>query len=239
MARFIYGTNDISASTFPSWSNAITEGSGNISQSIAFDDFYPSQGPADFGIQILQGASVFYGNVIPETGGTVQVDAPYSVGASTSTITVKNLDISAHSITLHARANYPHSFDSWRTAAGGGGSQIAATNTVTLTDATIADHENYYAHFTTTHGDPGNILGNPAFSGSTLAADSSTACADTVDTLYYFNGDEDNSQPVVGDTIGTNTDLSSPVSAGFIQITGNKFIQTNSSGIVTATGSCA
>ena len=68
MARFIYGTNDISASTFPSWSNAIDEGASNISQSTAFSDFHPSQGPADFGIQILQGASVFYGNVVPGNG---------------------------------------------------------------------------------------------------------------------------------------------------------------------------
>ena len=237
MARFIYGTNDISASTFPSWSNAIDEGEGNISQSVALNDFYPTQGPADFGLQILQGASVFYGNVIPENGGTCQVDAPYSVAASTSTITVKNLDISAHSITLHARANYPHTFDSWRTAAAGGGSSIASTNTVTLTDATIADHENYYAHFTTTHADTSSVV-YPAFNGSVIGGDSAAACSSSVGTVYYYNGDADDSQPVVGDTIATNDSLASTVSAGFIKLSNDNFVQTNASGIVTATGSC-
>lgn len=237
MARFIYGTNDISASTFPSWSNAMSEGDGNISQSVALNDFYPTQGPADFGLQILQGASVFYGNVIPENGGTCQVDAPYSVAASTSTITVKNLDISAHSITLHARANYPHSFDSWRTAAGGGGSQIAATNTVTLTDATIADHENYYAHFTTTHADTGSVT-YPGFSGSVVSGDSAAACSSSLGSIYYFNGDATNTVPVEGDTVATNDSLASTVSAGFIKVTGDKFIQTNASGVVIADGSC-
>ena len=238
MARFIYGTNDISASTFPSWSNAIDEGAGNISQSIAFDDFHPSQGPADFGIQILQGASVFYGNVIPGNGGTCQVDAPYSVAATTSTITVKNLDISATSITLHARANYPHTFDSWRTATAGGGSSIASTNTVTLTDASIADHVNYYAHFTTTHADTSSVV-YPGFSGSALAGNSTDACTGSTDTIYYYNGDADDSQPVTGDTIASNDSLASTVAAGFIKLTSNNFVQTNASGVVIATGSCS
>ena len=237
MARFIYGTNDISASTFPSWSNAIDEGASNISQSTAFSDFHPSQGPEDFGIQILQGASVFYGNVVPGNGGTCQINAPYSVAASTSTITVKNLDISAASITLHARANYPHTFDSWRTAAGGGGSSISTNNTVTLTDASIADHNNYHAHFTTTHADTGSVT-FPSFNGSVLGGDSAAACSSLVGTTYFYNGDAEGNIPVIGDTIGTNDSLSSTVTAGFIQVAGNDFVQTNGSGVVIASGSC-
>ena len=238
MARFIYGSNDISASTFPSWSNEIAEGSGNISQSVAFGDFYPAQSSPDFGLQILQGASVFYGNVVPGTGGTVQVNAPYSVGATTSTVTVKNLDISAHSITLYARANYPYAFDSWRTATGGGGSSIATTNTVTLTDASIADHNNYYAHFTTTHLSPGDTSNDPSFSGTTLEASSANACAASVGTTYYFNGDETNNFPILGDTVFTANDGSTNVSAGYIKMSNNNYIRTNASGVVIEVDSC-
>ncbi len=238
MARFIYGTNDISASTFPSWSNAISEGAGNISQSIAFDDFYPAQSAPDFGIQILQGASVFYGNVVPETGGTVQINAPYSVGATTSTVTVKNLDISANSITLYARANYPYAFDSWRTAAGGGGSSIATTNTVTLTDGTNADHNNYYAHFTTTHLNAADTSNDPSFSGTSLEASSANACAASVGTTYYYNGDETNNFPILGDTVFTANDGSTNVNAGYIKMSNSNYIRTNASGVVIEVDSC-
>ena len=245
MARFIYGSNDISASTFPSWSNEIAEGSGNISQSIAFGDFFPAQSSPDFGIQILQGASVFYGNVIPETGGTVEITAPYSVAATTSTVTVKNLDISANSITLYARANYPHAFDSWRTAAEGGGSSIATTTTVTLTDASIADHDNYYAHFTTTHT---NAADSSGFQSLTMTAQTIRE-ADACDTSlaignpYRYNGDENNNTPVVGDIIYTGSSGTTPAPNGVYAMmdAGSRvFIKTSGgAGSVVETGSCS
>ena len=54
MARFTYGTGDISYSTFPSWSNAIASNPAatNISASTAFSDYHPSQSFSGSNIQV-------------------------------------------------------------------------------------------------------------------------------------------------------------------------------------------
>ena len=153
MARFTYGTNNIEYQTFNSWSNALdSSNTTNISASVAFSEFIPDQS-GSYAASFLQGSSIFYGSVIAGTGGNVDISAPYTV-AATNNITVKNVNVTNTSITANATTSYPYVFDSWRTAAGGGGSQISTNATITITDAAIADHSAYYAHFTTTHIDP-------------------------------------------------------------------------------------
>lgn len=153
MARFTYGTNNIEYQTFNSWSNALDSGNtSNISASSAFSEFNPAI-TSDYAASFLQGSSVFYGSVVAGTGGSVDISAPYTVAATTN-ITVKNVNVTNTSITINATTSYPWVFDSWRTAAGGGGSQISTNAALTITDAAVADHTVYYAYFTTTHIDP-------------------------------------------------------------------------------------
>ena len=96
---------------------------------------------------------MFYGSLEAGTGGTVSITAPYSAGPASS-ITIKNVNITNTSITIEASTSYPWVFDSWRTATGGGGSQISTNATLTINDDAAADHAEYYAYFTTTHLDP-------------------------------------------------------------------------------------
>jgi|14BtaG_2_1085337.scaffolds.fasta_scaffold00229_21 hypothetical protein len=153
MARFTYGSTNIEYQTFNSWSNALdSEVTSNISASVAYSEFNPAQ-TSDYAASYLQGSSVFYGSVQAGTGGTVSITAPYTV-AATSTISVKNLNITNTSLTIVATTSYPWVFDSWRTAAGGGGSQVSTNSTLTISDDTVADHNQYHAYFTTTHLDP-------------------------------------------------------------------------------------
>ena len=153
MARFTYGTNNIEYQTFNSWSNALDSGNtSNISASSAFSEFNPAI-TSDYAASFLQGSSVFYGSVVAGTGGNVDISAPYTVAATTN-ITVKNVNVTNTSITINATTSYPWVFDSSRTAAGGGGSQISTNAALTITDAAVADHTTYYAYFTTTHIDP-------------------------------------------------------------------------------------
>ncbi len=151
MARFTYGTGDISYSTFPSWSNAIASNPAatNISASSAFSDYHPSQSFSGSNIQVtsLTGSSVFYGSIVSGPGGNVEITAPYTAGSSNN-ITVKNLNITATSITCVATPSYPSTFDSWRTGASGSGASISTNATLTITDGAGADHETYFAYFT-------------------------------------------------------------------------------------------
>ena len=52
------------------------------------------------------------------------------------------------SLTLTAAGTYPYNFSEWRTASGGGGTQLGTNANLTLT---VSDHtsvENFYAYFT-------------------------------------------------------------------------------------------
>jgi len=153
MARFTYGANNVEFETFNSWSNALDPSvTSNISMSVAFSEFHPGQ-TEDYAASFLQNSSIFYGSVTAGTGGSIGLTAPYTVTA-TNNITVNNVNVTNTSITIEATTSYPWVFDSWRTAAGGGGSQIASTATITINDDSGADHTEYYAYFTTTHLDP-------------------------------------------------------------------------------------
>lgn len=151
MARFTYGANNVRYETFSSWSNALAD-NNNVSASTAYSEFIPDQS-GSYAASFLQNSSIFYGSVIGGHGGTVSITAPYTVSA-TKTITVKNVNITNTSVALSATTSYPYVFNSWRTAASGSGDAISTNADVTLTDDTAADHDVYYAHFTTTHVDP-------------------------------------------------------------------------------------
>jgi len=152
MARYTYGSTNVAYSTFDEWANNLPVADSNISASSAFGDFHPAI-TSDYEASFLQGSSIFYGSFVAGTGGTVELTAPYTVTA-TSSFNIKNINVTNTSITAVASTSYPWVFDSWRTAAGGGGSSISTNATLTITDAAIADHTTYYAYFTTTHIDP-------------------------------------------------------------------------------------
>ena len=154
MAVFTYGANNISFETFQTWSNNITQ-STNIDLHVALNDFYPANSAPFKVSEIAPNTSIFYGNVVADTGGTVNMTAPYTVAATTS-FTVKNLLISTYSITIAASANYPYTFDSWRDSTGGGGNQLSTNSTLTLTDIDHVGVTTFYAYFTTSHINPGD-----------------------------------------------------------------------------------
>jgi len=151
MARFTYGANNVEYQTFSSWSNALAD-NNNVSASAAYSEFIPDQS-GSYAASFLQNSSIFYGSIVGGHGGNVAITAPYTVSA-TKTITVKNVNITNTSIGIEATTSYPYVFDSWRTAASGSGTAISTNASLTLTDNTAADHDVYYAHFTTTHIDP-------------------------------------------------------------------------------------
>ena len=151
MSYHSYGANNIEYSTFDIWSNNVSE-NANAQLDTALGDFYPTQA-APFQTSTLQNTDLFYGQATAGTGGTIALTNPYSVGATSGTMTIKNMDLGVNNPTIVASATYPYTFDSWRNAAGGGGSSISTNATLTITTSTTqATH--YYAHFTTTHVTP-------------------------------------------------------------------------------------
>lgn len=152
MAVYTYGANNISFDTFRTWSNSVSA-QANTSLTTAVNDFHPANAAPYQVSEFAPNTSIFYGAVFAGTGGTVSMTAPYTVGA-TSSFTVKNILISTYSITLVAGTAYPYVFNSWRTAAGGGGSQISTSATLTLTSGVHTGVVNFYAYFTTTHVTP-------------------------------------------------------------------------------------
>jgi len=154
MAVYTYGANNISFGTFNTWSNNVLA-QADTSLSSSLSDFYPAQAAPFQVSEIAPSTSIFYGTITANTGGTVALSAPYTVGATTS-FEVKNLLISTYSVTIVASANYPYTFDSWRDATGGGGNQLSTSATLTLTELDHTGVSTFYAYFTTTHINPGD-----------------------------------------------------------------------------------
>jgi len=150
MAVITY-TTPVSFSTFDTWSNNIASDS-NVALSSAMGDMSPNQS-APYAVSTLTNESIFYGTVTAGTGGTVSMTAPYTVSA-TSSFTAKNVIISDNNITIVATATYPYAFNSWRTAASGGGTSLSTSATLTLTAASHTSVTTFYAYFTTTHVSP-------------------------------------------------------------------------------------
>ena len=146
MSRFTdYADNaDITFNTFDTWSNNVSSDS-NVTIQGALGDWHPTQS-APYAASVMRGATIFYGNVVAGSGGQVSISSPYSVGA-TSSITVKNFNIAALSLTLVAVQTYPYVFHSWRTAASGGGTQLSTSTSFTVSNNGNADYSTYYAYF--------------------------------------------------------------------------------------------
>jgi hypothetical protein len=151
MSYHSYGApGPIAFSTFDIWANNVASDT-NAGIDNALSDWYPTQA-APYEASTLLGTDCFYGSAVANTGGTISLTAPYSVGSTTS-ITIKNMDLGVNNPTLVASATYPYTFHSWRTATAGGGTQITTNATLTITTATT-QATTYYAYFTTTHVTP-------------------------------------------------------------------------------------
>lgn len=148
MAVITYTSNDITFDSFDVWSNANFGNNTNITLSNVLTDAYPASVPGDSSVSDIYNRSWFYGNVVSTGNGSVEVTLPYSSGASTSTLIIKNVDYSVYSsITLTATGTYPYNFSEWRTEAGGGGTQISTNAALVLTSTDYPLQLNFYAYF--------------------------------------------------------------------------------------------
>lgn len=159
MAVQTYLANNISFSSFDTWSNQFSSDS-NVSLNTLMDNLEPADTPPHQ-VSELRNNSFLYGNVIADTGGTFQITAGYSTSAGLTSHTLHNVNFnSVASITVTATAAYPYTFHSFRTAAGGGGSILSSTGQGTTTGAYTIDsgEANYfttlYVYFSTTHSNP-------------------------------------------------------------------------------------
>tara|TARA_R110000772_G_scaffold257718_2_gene374668 strand:- start:516 stop:962 length:447 start_codon:yes stop_codon:yes gene_type:complete len=148
MAIITYSTTDIDFSTFDTWSNDGFTDNTDITLSTVLSDAYPAAA-TPFGVGEISNRSWFYGNVHATANGSVQVTAPYSSATSTGTLVIKNVDYSVYTtITLTAAGTYPFNFSEWRTAAGGGGTQLSTNANLNLTVADQTSQVDFYAYFT-------------------------------------------------------------------------------------------
>lgn len=146
MAVYTYSTSNIAFSSYDTWSNSIASDS-NVSLATVLNDAFPAA-TADYKVSELYNRSWFYGNIVAGANGQVSVTYPYTSGASTGTIAVKNVDYSVYSyITFTAIPTYPATMNSWRTAASGGGSSITTGTTLTIYVGDYTTQTNFYAHF--------------------------------------------------------------------------------------------
>ena len=220
----------------------------NDGDAFAHKHFYPSQS-TDISLSTLQGASIFYGNflVSPDNarnaGCTVELTAPYSLSPTGTSTRIRNMDLTAHSITMTAKAVYPFYFDRWR---GGSpsGTVLGTSNTLTITDAAVADYQTYYAVFGTSHTDPTDSSGFKALTAGAQTIrieDSCTILTYPIENPYRYNGDDNNNTPVAGDTVYTGSSGTTLASTGVYGLDfggGDYGYMQITNGIVTATGSC-
>ena len=159
MAIQTYGANNVSFSSFDTWSNQFSSDS-NISLNTLMDNLEPADAPPHQ-VSELRNNSFLYGTVTAETGGTFQITAGYSTSAGLTSLTLANVNFgSIASVTITATGVYPYTFHSFRTAASGGGTALSTTGqgtttgTYTITTANAGDFTNIYVYFTTTHVAP-------------------------------------------------------------------------------------
>ena len=147
MAVITYGTTNIAFSTFDTWSRAGFASNSNINLGSVLTDAYPAESTPN-SVSEIYNRSWFYGNVISTGNGTVAVTYPYSSGTSTGTINIKNVDYGTYAyVRLSAVGTYPYNFTQWRTASGGGGTQISTSATLDLYVGSQTSVTNFYAYF--------------------------------------------------------------------------------------------
>lgn len=151
MAVYTYGITDINFSTFDVWSNAGFTDDTNITLSTVLTDAIPIAS-GSYGVGEIYNRSWFYGNVISTGNGTVQVTYPYTSDTYTSvsgSLQISNVDYSVFGyVRLTAVGTYPSVFTEWRTAAGGGGTQISTNANLDLTEVDYTSQVDFYAYFT-------------------------------------------------------------------------------------------
>ena len=148
MAVKTYTTSNINFGSFDEWSNANFTSDTNITLSTVLTDAMPAHS-ASYGVGEIYNRSWFYGNVVAGTNGTVQITYPYTSATSTGTLQIKNVDYGTYSyVRLTAAGTYPYNFSEWRTASGGGGSQISTSADLDLTVSDYTSQQNFYAYFT-------------------------------------------------------------------------------------------
>lgn len=156
MAIQTYGANNISFSSFDTWSNNIASDS-NVSLQTLMTSLEPADAPPHQ-MSELRSNSFLYGTVTAETGGSFQITAGYSTSAGLTSHTLENVNFGlVASVTITATGVYPYTFHSFRTASGGGGTALSTTGqgtttgTFTITTANAGNFTNIYVYFTTTH----------------------------------------------------------------------------------------
>ena len=148
MAVYTYTSSDIDFSTFDVWSNAGFTNDTDINLNGVLSDAFPAAAITDVSISDIYNRSWFYGNVIGTGNGTVGVTNPYTSATTTGTLVIKNVDYSVYSfIRLSAVGTYPYNFSEWRTASGGGGTQISTSANLDLTVTDYTTQVNFYAYF--------------------------------------------------------------------------------------------
>tara|TARA_B100001287_G_scaffold269997_1_gene268139 strand:+ start:2130 stop:2576 length:447 start_codon:yes stop_codon:yes gene_type:complete len=148
MAVYTYTTSNVNFGSFDVWSNAGFTDNTDITLSTVLSDAYPAaSNPSS--VSEIYNRSWFYGNVVAGTNGTVQITYPYTSATSTGTLQIKNVDYGTYSyVRLTAAGTYPYNFSEWRTASGGGGSQISTSADLDLTVSDYTSQQNFYAYFT-------------------------------------------------------------------------------------------
>ena len=101
MAVYTYGASNVTFSSFETWSNSITS-STNIDLATAVNDMYPANAAPFQVSEFSPNTSIFYGQFIPEDGGSISMTAPYTVAASSVAFIAKNIIISTYAITVVA-----------------------------------------------------------------------------------------------------------------------------------------
>lgn len=147
MAVYTYTSTNIDFSSFDVWSNAGFTDDTNITLSTVLSDAYPAES-APNSVSEIYNRSWFYGNVAGTGNGTVQITYPYTSATTTGTLQIKNVDYGTYSyVRLTAAGTYPFVFSEWRTAAGGGGTQISTSANLDLTVSDYTSQLDFYAYF--------------------------------------------------------------------------------------------
>ena len=148
MAVHNYGANNISFSSFDTWSNNVSSDS-NVTMNNALADAVPANSNPTAASEIRNN-NWFYGSLQVSTGGYVDISAGGSYSVSDSQgATLKNVNLDENNLSLVAdeTAAYPRTFVRWR-AGGSGGSQISTNTTLTLSSADQTSTTVFYAEFT-------------------------------------------------------------------------------------------
>ena len=156
MAVYTYGANNISFSSFDSWSNQFSSDS-NISLNTLMDNIEPAD-TAPHQVSELRNNEFLYGDVEADGSGTVEVTSGYTGQGATTSFQLKNVNFnSVSSVVLTANCTYPNYLEGWYSGIGGTGTLLAnydepaTTGTLTLTSTTFTGVTVFYAYFVNAH----------------------------------------------------------------------------------------